>query len=126
MSTQNKTIREIVIQQNEFLEQANIVLVFRIMLPDRQQVEDTLSDPFYFIELEYTRKTTREGKYMLVTIKYCIYCAQQEVDKLLGKYYNKKQTFENRTVTSETKKNVSYITTSLHIRLQYTRKYKPL
>ena len=41
-------MREIIIQQNEFLEEANIVPVFSIIVPNRKEVEDILSDLVYF------------------------------------------------------------------------------
>ena len=65
--TQNNTMREIIIQQNSFLDALKIVLVFGIMSKDKDQVQDILSKSLYFTGIEPTRKSEIEGKYLLVT-----------------------------------------------------------
>lgn len=82
-------MREIVIQQNVFLNETKIVPVFGIMEPDKQQVIHILSNLLYFIGIEPTRKTKLEGKCLLVTTKSKLYCAQREADNLLVKYYKR-------------------------------------
>ena len=80
---------EIIIQQNEFLNEAKIVPVFGIMEPDKQKVSDILSKFLYFTGMEPTRKIATEGEYLLVTTKSKVYCAQRESDTLLAKYYRR-------------------------------------
>ena len=69
-----------------------------------QQVEDILSDSVYFTEMEPTKKKMTEGKHMLATTERNLYSVQQDVDKLPGNYYNKKQTFENQYITFRRRK----------------------
>ena len=66
-------MRELVIQQNEFLEDAKIVPIIGIIPRDIQQVEDILCDSVYFKGMRSTMKTISEGKYILVTIKRNLY-----------------------------------------------------
>ena len=47
--------------------------------------------------MEPTRKTSTEGKYLLITTKSNLYYAQRETENLLAKYYRKNQTYNNQT-----------------------------
>ena len=67
--TKKERMREIVIQQNLFLNEAKIVPIFGIMPPDKQQVVDILGKSLHFTGMKTTRKTVNEGKYLLVTTK---------------------------------------------------------
>ena len=87
--TQNNTMREIIIQQNTFLDTVKIVPVFGITDNDKEQVQDILGQSKFFTGMEPTRKSASEGKYLLVTTQSNLYCAQQEADTLLGKFYKK-------------------------------------
>ena len=60
-------MHEIVIQQNLFLNEVKIVLVFGIMEHDKQQISNILGKSLYFTGMELIRKTKTEGKYLLVT-----------------------------------------------------------
>ena len=80
---------EIIIQQNEFLNEAKIVPVFGIMEPDKQKVSNILSKFLNFTGMEPTRKIAAEEKYLFVTTKRRVYCAQRESDTLLTKYYQR-------------------------------------
>ena len=54
--------------------------------------------------MEHTRKSESEKKNLLVTTQSNLYCAQQEADNLLGKFYKKRQTYDNQTETSGRRK----------------------
>ena len=86
---QNNTMREIIIQQNTFLDTLKIVPVFGIMKKNKKQIEDILGQSQFFTGMELTRKSESEGKYLLVITQSNFYCAQQEADNLLGKFYKK-------------------------------------
>ena len=55
-------MREIVIQQNIFLNKEEIVLVFDIAPPDKQQVAEILGKSLYLTKKKPTRKTVKECK----------------------------------------------------------------
>ena len=102
--TKKETMRGIIIQQNEFINEANIVLIFGIMEHNKQKVSDIFVKSLYFIGMEPTRKIATEGKCLLVTTKSKFYCTQQEVDNLLTKYYRRNQTYNNQNETPRRKK----------------------
>ena len=103
--TKKETMHEIVIQQKSFFNEANIIPVFGIIPPDKQQVADILGKSLYFTGMEPTIKTAIEGKCLLVTTKSKLYCTQREPDNLLGKYYRKTHTYNNQTETPGRRKN---------------------
>ena len=78
-------MHEIIIQQNLFLNEVKIVPVFGIMEHDKQQVSDILGKSLYFTGMELIRKTKTEGKYLLVTTKRRLYCAQRHQTIFLSK-----------------------------------------
>ena len=85
--TQNDTMREIITQHNLFLNAIKVVPAFGRISKDKDQVKDIISKSLYFTGMEPTRKSDSEGKYLLVTTQNKLYCAQRDVDNLLGKYY---------------------------------------
>ena len=56
---------------------------------DKQEVDAMLRRSLYFIEMEPTRKSSEECRYLLVTTKAKKLNDQREADNLLGKYYKK-------------------------------------
>ena len=59
--TKKENMREIVIKQNVFLNEAKIVSVFGIMQTDKQQVSNVLGKSLYLIEMESITKAVLEG-----------------------------------------------------------------
>ena len=56
--------------------------------------------------MEPTRKSESEGKYLLVTTKSNLYCAQQEADTLLEKFYKKANIRQPNWNTRKTQKTI--------------------
>ena len=87
--TNERTIREIIIQQNIYLAEMAIVPVTGITKDDKEEVETILSRSLYITGIEATRKSKEDGRYLLLTTNANKANAQREVDNLLGKYYKK-------------------------------------
>ena len=87
--TNQRTLREIILQQNIFLEEMAIVPITGLEEKDKQEVDAMLSRSLYFMGMEPTRKSREEGRYLLVTTKAKKLNAQREADNLLSKYYKK-------------------------------------
>ena len=101
--TQNDTMRKIITQHNLFLNAIKVVPVFGRISKDKDQVKDIISKSLYFTGMEPTRKSDSEGKYLLVTTQNKLYCAQRDVDNLLGKYYNEPNIWKSKWNTRVTK-----------------------
>ena len=87
--TTERTIREIIIQQNIYLTEMAIVPVTSITKDDKEEVETILSRSLYITGNEATRKSKEDGRNLLLTTNANKANAQREVDNLLGKYYKK-------------------------------------
>ena len=59
--TKKENMREIVIKQNVFLNEAKIVSAFGIMQTDKQQVSNVLGKSLYLTEMESITKVVLEG-----------------------------------------------------------------
>ena len=84
-----RTIRDIIIQQNIYLAEMVIVPVTSITKNDKEEVETIISRSLYITGIEATRKSKEDGRYLLLTTNANKANAQRELDNILGKYYKK-------------------------------------
>ena len=99
--TNQRTLREIILQQNTFLAKMAIVPITGLEEKDKQEIDVILNISLYFMGIEATRKSSEEGRYLLVTTKTKKLNAQREADNLLSKYYKKKETSMNNKNNQE-------------------------
>ena len=90
MQTNERTIREIIIQHNIYLAEMAIFPVTGITKDDKEEVETILSRSLYITGIEATRKSKEDGRYLLLTTNANKANAQREVDNLLGKKNDRK------------------------------------
>ena len=93
MQTNERMIREIIIQQNIHLAEMAIFPVTGITKDDKEEVETILSWLLYITGIEATRKFKEDGRYLLLTTNANKANPQREVDNLLDKYYKKRHIF---------------------------------
>ena len=65
--TNERAIREIIIQQSIYLAEMAIVPVTGITKDDKEEVKKILSRSLYITGIEATRKFQKEGRYLLLT-----------------------------------------------------------
>ena len=82
--TNQRTLREIMFQQNIFLNEMAIVLITGLEEKDKQEANAMLSRSLYFMGMEPTRKSREEGRYLVVTTKAKKLNVLREEDNLLS------------------------------------------
>ena len=80
------TMKHIIMQQNEFIEEMSIVTIQDIDIEKEDEVKDLFSKSLSFTGMERTRKF-KEGRYLLITTKLQLHRAQLKADQLLRKYF---------------------------------------
>ena len=82
--TNQRTLREIIFQQNIFLNEMAIVPITGLEKKVKQEVDAILSSSLYFMGMEPTRKSREEGRYLVVTTKAKKLNVLREEDNLLS------------------------------------------
>ena len=89
--TNERTIREIIIQQNIYFVEMAIIQVTGITKDGKEELKIILYKSLYITGIKSTRKSHEERRNLLLTTNTNKSNAQRETNNLLGKYYKKNE-----------------------------------